>query len=45
MLNKPSLIDYNNFNFMIFSAPDDNSCEYWLEVNYKYQIHIIIIAI
>ncbi len=39
MLNKPSIVEHNNYRFMIFSAPDNNTIEYYLEVKniYNYQ--------
>lgn len=33
MLNKPSIVEHNHHRFMIFSAPDDKSLDYWLEVS------------
>ena len=32
MLNKPSILEYDRTKFMIFSAPDENSLEYWIKV-------------
>jgi len=32
MLNKPAIIEYDKYKFMILSAPDDNSLNYWIEV-------------
>ena len=32
MLNKPAIIEHKNYKFMILSAPDDNSLNYWIEV-------------
>jgi len=33
MLNKPAIIEHEKYKFMILSAPDDNSLNYWIEVN------------
>ena len=32
MLNKPSIVEHNKYRFMIFSAPDNNTLDYWIEV-------------
>lgn len=42
MLNKPSIVEYNNLNFMIFSAPDDKSMPYWIEQFKLYNVTDII---
>lgn len=36
MLNKAKLVEYNNYRFMILSAPDEHSLEYWIEVSVIY---------
>ena len=42
MLNKPSFVEHNNYRFMIFSAPDDNSLDYWIEVIINTYFHYFI---
>jgi protein tyrosine phosphatase type IVA len=42
MLNKPSIVEHNNYRFMIFSAPDDNSLDYWMEQFKLYNVTDIV---
>jgi protein tyrosine phosphatase type 4A len=42
MLNKPSLVEHNNYRFMIFSAPDDNSLQYWIEQFKLYNVTDVV---
>lgn len=39
MLNKPAIIGHEKYKFMILSAPDDNSLNYWIEVSLEINIH------
>ena len=42
MLNKPSIVEHNNYRFMIFSAPDNNSLSYWIDQFKLYKVTDIV---
>ena len=42
MLNKPSIVEHNNYRFMIFSAPDVNSLAYWIDQFKQYKVTDIV---
>ena len=42
MLNKASLIEHNNYHFMIFCTPDDKNISYWIDQFKQYKVTDIV---